>query len=118
MEEVTIGAIIAIFEAMFGAFLFWFLVILAIAMVTFIIVLKVRNKRFKSEHYLWAKIAAPIGAIFAVLFMMWFNNSGFHDLGGPIDVILVLFLAIGGAIAAAMVAYLAQYLKDTSKVTA
>jgi len=52
----------------------------------------------------------PIGAIAAVLFVQAVTNSGFGDIGGPIDVIVLLAVAAMGAVGIAILVYTMQSL--------
>ena len=52
----------------------------------------------------------PFGAIAAVLFVQGITNSHFRDIGGPVDVIVLLGVAVMGAVGAAILVYTAQSL--------
>jgi hypothetical protein len=52
----------------------------------------------------------PVGAIAAVLFVQGITSSGFKDIGGPIDVIVLLGVAVLGAVGLAILVYTAQAL--------
>jgi hypothetical protein len=52
----------------------------------------------------------PIGAIVAVLFVQIITSSKTSDIGGPIDVIVLLGVAALGAVGAAILVYTAQSL--------
>jgi hypothetical protein len=62
------------------------------------------------RKFLWAQLSMPIGAIAAVLFVQGITSSGFKDLGGPIDVIVLLGVAVLGAVGLAILVYTAQSL--------
>lgn len=108
MKELTLGTLIAVFEAMFGFWLWWLMVIVAVTVTILFFYIMIRDKRFKSRHYLWAQLTSPFGAIAAVLFVMWKTNSNFGDIGGPIDVIVLLGIAAVGAAGTVILAYEAQ----------
>lgn len=110
MQELTIGTLIAVFEEMFGTWLWWLMVLVAVFAVLLFFYIMFRDKRFKPRHYLWAQLASPFGAIAAVLFVMWKTNSSFSDIGGPIDVIVLLAIAAVGAVGTVILAYEAQSL--------
>jgi phage shock protein PspC (stress-responsive transcriptional regulator) len=40
--------------------------------------------------------------------MHWITNSGFRDIGGPVDLMLVALIFVLGAIGAAILAYTVQ----------
>jgi hypothetical protein len=52
----------------------------------------------------------PVGAVFAVLFVMWVTHSHMRDIGGPIDVIIFLAIAGLGAVGIAILVYTVQSL--------
>jgi hypothetical protein len=62
------------------------------------------------RKFLWAQLSMPIGAIAAVLFVQGITSSGFKDIGGPIDVIVLLGVAVLGAVGLAILVYTAQSL--------
>ena len=52
----------------------------------------------------------PVGAVFAVWFVMAVTHSRLADLGGPIDIIVFLAIAAAGAVGAAILVYTVQSL--------
>jgi len=52
----------------------------------------------------------PVGAVAAVAFLMAITSSSPSDLGGPIDLIVLLGVAAAGAIGMAILVYTAQSL--------
>ncbi|MCO8145267.1 DUF5368 domain-containing protein [Rhodovulum tesquicola] len=108
MKELTFGTLIAVFEEMYGPWLFWAMVLVA-AMITlaFIFVL-IRDRSIEGRYLARAELTAPIGAIAAILFVQYITNSGFADIGGPIDVIVVLMIGVAGAGGLTFLAYVAQ----------
>jgi low affinity Fe/Cu permease len=117
MKELTFGMMIAVFEEMFGAGLFWLLVILATALLGIFVWLVSRDRDGFSIRFLRAELSAPIGALLAVVFVQYITNSGFTDIGGPIDVIVLLMIATGGAIASTMVFYVLSTLVGSRRST-
>ncbi len=115
MQELTLGAFIAVFEEMFGAWLWWLMVIMIIVVIAAFFTTMIKYKRTDSKSFFWAKIGAPFGGLAAILFIQAITNSGFSDIGGPLDVIVVALIATGGAIATMILAYLAQARWDWSK---
>lgn len=108
MKELTLGTLIAVFEEMFGVWLWWLMVLVAVVTVLMFFYIMFRDKRFMPRHYLWAQLTSPFGAIAAVLFVMWKTSSNFNDIGGPIDVIVLLAIAAAGAAGTVILAYEAQ----------
>ncbi len=108
MEELKLSVMIAVFEEMFGFWLWWGLVILAVSITVLFFYIMIRDKRFYPRHYLWAQIAAPFGAIGAVVLVLVVTNSNLGDLVTPLDVIVILGVAGLGAAGAVIWAYVAQ----------
>jgi hypothetical protein len=108
MQELDIMVFVAVFIEMLGPLLFWLLV-LAIVVVTlgFAWVL-IRDRGLDSKRLVRAQIVGVLGGIAAILFMQWITNSGFRDIGGPVDLMLVALIFVLGAIGAAILAYTVQ----------
>lgn len=108
MEELTLTTLLAVFEEMFGAGLFWIMVVAAVAITVGYIYVLIRDRAVSWRKFLLAQLSMPVGAIAAVLFVQWITNSGFGDVGGPIDVIVLLGIAVAGAVGAAILVYTIQ----------
>jgi hypothetical protein len=52
----------------------------------------------------------PFGAVAAVVFVWQVTSSGLRDIGGPVDVIVLLGVAVAGAVGAAILVYTLQSL--------
>ena len=110
MKELTLSTLIAVFEEMFGRGLFWALVAAAVAITALYVFVLIRDRSLSMRKFLWAQLSMPIGAIAAVLFVQGITSSGFKDIGGPIDVIVLLGVAVLGAVGLAVLVYTAQSL--------
>ncbi|MEM1285085.1 MAG: DUF5368 domain-containing protein [Pseudomonadota bacterium] len=110
MEELTLTTLLAVFEEMFGAGLFWIMVVAALAITVGYIYVLIRDRAVSWRKFLLAQLSMPIGAIAAVLFVQFVTHSGFGDVGGPVDVIVLLGIAVAGAIGAAILVYTVQSL--------
>lgn len=110
MKELTFGTLIAVLEEMFGRALFWTLVAVAVLVTLAYLYVLLRDKAVSWRKFLWAQVAMPFGAVAAVLFVQRITNSGFSDIGGPIDVIVLLGVAALGAVGAAILVYTGQSL--------
>ena len=110
MEELTLTTLLAVFEEMFGAGLFWIMVVAALAITVGYIYVLIRDRAVSWRKFLLAQLSMPIGAIVAVLFVQFVTHSGFGDIGGPVDVIVLLGIAVAGAIGAAILVYTVQSL--------
>jgi uncharacterized membrane protein YhaH (DUF805 family) len=110
MEELTFGTMIAVFEEMFGRGLFWALVAAAVVITALYLYVLVRDRALSMRKFLVAQIAMPFGAVAAVWFVLAITSSHLRDLGGPVDLIVVLGIAALGAVGAAILVYTAQAL--------
>lgn len=110
MQELTFTTLIAVFEEIFGRGLFWGMVAAAVLVTVAYIYVLIRDRAVSWRKFLWAQLAMPFGAIAAVLFVQNMTSSGFRDIGGPIDVIVLLLVAAAGAVGAAILVYTAQSL--------
>ncbi|RMA42374.1 DUF5368 domain-containing protein [Rhodophyticola porphyridii] len=108
MENPTIGTFIAVFEEMFGRGLFWGLVVLAVVITLAYIFVLIRDRSVSWRKFLLAQLFMPIGAVAAVWFVFAITKSHLRDIGGPIDLILVLGIATLGAVGAAILVYTVQ----------
>lgn len=110
MKDLTLGTMIAVFEEIFGRGLFWAMLLAAVLVTAGYVYVLVRDHRVSWRKFLWAQVAMPFGAVAAVWFVLAVTSSRIADLGGPVDVILFLGVAAGGAIGAAILVYTAQSL--------
>ena len=55
-------------------------------------------------------VLIQLGAILAVIFVQQMTHSGLRDIGGPIDVIVLLGVAVLGAVGSAILVYTVQSL--------
>jgi uncharacterized membrane protein YhaH (DUF805 family) len=110
MEELTFGTMIAVFEEMFGRGLFWALVVAAALVTGFYLYVLIRDRALSMRKFLVAQIAMPFGAVAAVVFVLAITNSTMRDLGGPVDLIVFLGIAVMGAVGAAILVYTVQSL--------
>jgi hypothetical protein len=110
MKELTLETMMAVFEDMFGFWLFWGLVAAAAAVTALYLYVLVRDRHVGWRKFLIAQIFMPVGAVLAVLFVMWVTHSHLRDIGGPIDVIIFLGIAGLGAVGIAILVYTVQSL--------
>ncbi len=110
MQELTFGTLIAVFEEMFGRGLFWTMVVVAALITLLYLYVLIRDRAMSMRKFLWAQLSMPLGAIAAVLFVQGVTHSGLGDIGGPIDVIVLLGVAVAGAVGMAILVYTAQSL--------
>ena len=105
MQELTPGTLIAVFEEVFGGLFFWILVVGALLVTVAYIYVLLRDRSLSFKKFFWAQISMPFGAIAAVVLVLGVTDSGLSDLGGPIDIVLMLGIAALGAIGTSILVY-------------
>lgn len=110
MKEMTLQTLLAVFEDMFGFWLFWGLVVTAAVITALYLYVLIRDRKVGWKKFLVAQIFMPVGAVLAVGFVMVITHSHLSDIGGPIDVIIFLGIAALGAVGIAILVYTAQSL--------
>lgn len=105
MKDLTFGTLIAVFEEIFGRGLFWAMVGAAVVITLAYVYVLIRDRAVSWKKFLWAQLSMPFGAIGAVLFVQLMTHSGFGDIGGPVDVIVMLMVAAAGAVGLAILVY-------------
>jgi NADH:ubiquinone oxidoreductase subunit K len=110
MEELTFQTMIAVFEEVFGAGLFWAMVVAAVVVTVAYLFVLIRDKRVGMRKFLIAQLFMPVGAIAAVWFVMVMTDSALRDIGGPVDVIVLLGIAGVGAVGLAILVYTVEAL--------
>ena len=110
MQQLTLETLIAVFEEIFGRVLFWSMVGTAVVITLAYFYVLIRDRHLSARKFLLAQMFMPLGAIAAVVFVQWFTHSGFVDIGGPIDWIVLLGVAGAGAIGSAILVYTIQSL--------
>ena len=110
MKELTLETMLAVFEDMFGFWLFWALVAAAAVVTALYLYVLVRDRHVGWRKFLIAQVSMPVGAVLAVVFVMWATRSHLRDIGGPIDVIIFLGIAGLGAVGIAILVYTLQSL--------
>ena len=110
MKELTFGMLLAVFEEIFGRGLFWTRVAVAVAITLAYLFELIRDRHLSARKFLLAQLFMPVGAVAAVIFVQTFTHSGLADIGGPIDWIVLLGVALLGAVGLAILVYTAQAL--------
>ncbi len=105
METLTFSTLIAVFEEIFGTGLFWAMVAAAALVTLAFVYVVLRDRRIRAVSFLGAELMAPVGALGAILFVQWITSSGFRDIGGPIDLVMVVMIGIAGAGAMMLLTY-------------
>lgn len=110
MKDLTFGTLIAVFEEIFGRTLFWAMVAAAALITIAYLWVLIRDRAVSLHKFLLAQISMPVGAVAAILFVLAVTDSGLGDMGGPIDVIVLLAVALAGAVGMAILVYTVQSL--------
>ena len=110
MKDLTFGTILAVFEEIFGRSLFWTMVVIAVLVTIAYLYVLIRDHSISWRKFLLAQLSMPIGAIAAVWFVLVMTQSELRNLGGPVDVIVFLGIAMAGAVGIAILVYTAQSL--------
>ncbi|HCH25467.1 MAG TPA: hypothetical protein DE179_14350 [Oceanospirillaceae bacterium] len=115
MKDLTFGTILAVLEEIFGRGLFWLMVVTAgIISVGYIYVL-MRDRHISWRKFLWAQVSMPFGAVAALWFVLAVTDSSIGDMGGPIDLIVFISVAVAGAIGLAVLVYTLKSLLSPPK---
>lgn len=110
METLTFETMIAVFEEVFGRGLFWIMVATAAVITLGYLYVLTRDRAMSMRKFLLAQLSMPFGAVAAVWFVQVVTNSHLRDLGGPVDVIVLLGVATVGAVGIAVLVYTVQSL--------
>jgi glucan phosphoethanolaminetransferase (alkaline phosphatase superfamily) len=115
MKELTFQTMIAVFEEIFGPAVFWAMVVAAGLVTLLYLYVLLRDRAVSWRKFLLAQLAMPVGAVVAVWIVLGATRSRVADLGGPIDVVVFLAVAVVGAVGAAILVYTAEALVGTSR---
>lgn len=105
MDDLTFETMVAVFEEIFGRGLFWAMVAVAIIVTLAYVYVLIRDRHIGWRKFLVAQLFMPVGAVGAVWGVMAVTHSNLGDIGGPIDVILLLGIAAVGAVGIAILIY-------------
>ena len=108
MKELTLSTLLAVFEEVFGPALFWSLVVLAVIGLAAFLYILLREGSLSSVRFLRSEIVGLVGGFAAIWFVQFITHSGYTDLGGPIDLIMLALIWTAGAIGTVMVSYTVQ----------
>jgi uncharacterized membrane protein YhaH (DUF805 family) len=110
MKDLTLETLLAVFEEIFGRGLFWCMVAVAAIVTLAYLYVLIRDHSISWRKFLLAQLSMPVGAVAAVLFVQTMTHSHLRDLGGPVDLIVILGVAAMGAVGLAILVYTAQSL--------
>lgn len=110
MKDLTFGTLLAVFEEIFGTGLLWAMVSFAALVTVGYIYVLIRDHSISWRKFLLAQLSMPIGAIVSIWFVLLMTSSRLSDLGGPVDFIVFLGIAVAGAMGTAILVYTVQSL--------
>jgi len=110
MKDLTLGTLIAVWEEMFGRGIFWAMVAVAAIITALYLYVLIRDRQMSMRKFLLAQLSMPVGAVAAVGFVLAVTSSRLSDMGGPIDIIMLMGIAAAGAVGFAILVYVAQSL--------
>lgn len=117
MKDMTLSTLTAVLEEIFGRGVFWAMVAAAAIVTLAYFYVLVRDRSVSWKKFLLAQLSMPVGAIAAVWFLMVMTHSRLSDMGGPIDVIVLLGVAAAGAIGMAILVYTVEALIGSDRTT-
>jgi len=65
----------------------------------------IRDRHISWRKFLWAQESMPFGAVAALWFVLAVTDSSIGDMGGSIDLIVFISVAVAGAIGIAVLVY-------------
>lgn len=95
MKELDPMVFLAVFREMLGWWLWAILAVAVFGLALFAWTL-VRERGLSSRCLVRAELLGILGGFAAIFFMWWITSSSLFDVGGPIDVILVLAIWTAG----------------------
>ncbi|MCS6892288.1 MAG: DUF5368 domain-containing protein [Rhodovarius sp.] len=104
MKELDPAVFLAVFEEMLGLWLWVGLAAAVASMLLFALVL-LRERQLMPRRMLWSQAAGALGGAAAILILQRVTNSGFADIGGPIDWVVGIAVFAAGAVAALVGTY-------------
>lgn len=110
MQDMTFETLLAVFEEIFGSGLFWTMVAVAVVVTLGYLYVLVRDRSVSWRKFLFAQLSMPVGAALAVWFVMVMTKSRLSDIGGPVDIIVLLGIAAAGAVGMAILVYTVESL--------
>lgn len=104
MKELDPFVFWAVFQEMLGPWLYAILALAAAGLLLFALAVR-RDGGLLSRRLVAAEAVGVLGGFAAIVFMWWITNSSVRDVGGPIDVILILAIWTGGFVGWTILAY-------------
>lgn len=104
MKELDPLVFFAVFQEMLGFWL-WLLLAAAVFGIGSFAYALVRDRGIRAGRFVVAQLIGIVGGIAALFFMWWITSSSILDVGGAIDVVLVLAIWVGGFLGGTILSY-------------
>ncbi|WP_372617032.1 DUF5368 domain-containing protein [Falsiroseomonas sp.] len=104
MKDLDLFVFVAVFQEMLGAFLWIGLGAVALVALLFVWLL-LRERGMAAGRLVRSELVGLVGGVLAILVMQAVTHSGFSDIGGPIDWVLVALIWLAGFVIATLAAY-------------
>lgn len=115
MKDLSLSTLIAVLEEIFGPGVFWAMVVVVTVVTLAYLYVLIRDRSVSWRKFLLAQLSMPVGAVAAVWFVMVTTHSQLSDIGGPIDVLVLLGVAVLGAVGMAILVYTLESLLGTNR---
>ncbi|MER2606313.1 MAG: DUF5368 family protein [Siculibacillus sp.] len=95
MKEMTLSTLIAVFQEMLG---FWFWVLIAASLIGLVavVVVALTERRIDLARFIGSELIGFLGSIFAIWLALFVTKSSLTDIGGPVDVMLMVLIFVLG----------------------
>jgi len=104
MQDLDVFVFVSVFQEMLGAYL-WIGLGAATLVVLLFIGLLVREGGVSAARLARSELVGLVGGVLGILVMQAVTHSGFADIGGPIDWVLVALIWLAGAVIGTLAAY-------------
>jgi hypothetical protein len=104
MQELDPLVFFAVFQEMLGFWLWVLLAVAALGIGSFAYTV-IRDRGLRAGRFVAAQLIGIVGGFAALFFMWWITSSSIRDVGGAIDVVLVLAIWAGGFLGGTILSY-------------
>ncbi|MGY6707103.1 MAG: DUF5368 domain-containing protein [Rhizobiaceae bacterium] len=104
MQELDPFVFFAVFQEMLGIWLWVLVAVAALGIGSFVYTI-IRDRGLRALRFVIAQLIGVAGGFAALFFMWWITNSSLRDVGGAIDVVLVLAIWTGGFLGGTILSY-------------
>ena len=111
MQDLDVFVFVSVFQEMLGAYL-WIGFGAALLVMLLFVGLLVREGGVSAARLARSELVGLVGGVVAILVMQAVTHSGFADIGGPIDWVLVALIWLTGAVIGTLAAYVGLGLID------